>query len=195
MIADLAQSIRELVRVTMGMPANSVRPEAQLAGAGRETEHLATVKVVSETDRGWPSLEYSNVDGTKTSPVNENVDQLKELMVSVNFYRGGKKDAAGMPLYTVEAMNDASRLAQRLRMAAFLELALSLGISFIGPAGSPRDLTSLSGPTWRSRGQVDLRFYAVNRETSQINSIGSGSITTTIRGPGAPVTNTEVITT
>lgn len=194
MIADLAQSIRQIVRVAMGMPANSVRPEAQLAGSGREMEHLATVKVIDESDRGWPSFEYSNVDGTKTSQVNENVDQIKQLMVSINFYRGGKADTAGMPLYTVEGMNDASRLAQRLRMTATRDLALSLGLLFVD-ASKPRDLTSLSGPAWRSRGQVDLRFNVVNRETSQINSIGSGSLTTTIQGPGAPLTDTTEVTT
>lgn len=194
MIGSLAQSIRQLVEAAMGMPANSVRPADQIVGSGRDTEHLATVQILRVNELGWPSLEYANVDGTKTSPVNENVDQLLELVASVNFFRGGNADAAGLPSYTVQAVDDAARLPQRLRMAASLELAQSLGVSFVG-AGSPRDLTGLAGAIWRSRGQIELRFYAVNRETSQINSIGSGSITTTIRGPGAPVTSTEVITT
>ena len=179
MIADVAQSIRQVIRVAMGMDANSVRPAGQLSGAGTQIQHMATVEIIAAPDLGWPAITYENVDGTPDSPVNENVDQLKELTASVNFYRGGNADAAGIATYTTHAMDDASRVEQRLRMSGNADLIRSLGLSFV-KASKPRNLTALENSIWKSRGQIDLTFYVVNRETSQLPSVGSGSVTLTV---------------
>ena len=179
MIADIAQSIRELVRASLGMPANSVKPENQLSGDGTQVQQIATVKIIRTTDLGWPAITTENVDGTGASPVNENVDQLKQIVASVNFYRGGNADAAGIAAWTLRAVDDAARIGQRLRMDASMTLAQSLGLVFIG-AGEARDLTMLENRLWKSRGQVDLTFNVVNRESSQIPSVGSGSVGLTV---------------
>lgn len=179
MIADIAQSIRQVIRVAMGMPPNSVRPENQLSGDGTQIQHIATVKIIDAPDLGWPAVTYENVDDTKTSPVNENVDQLKQIVASVNFYRGGTADNAGQAEWTLRAMDDASRVGQRLGMTANMELMHSLGLYFID-ASKSRDLTEIENSIWKSRGQVDLTFNMVNRETSQLPSVGSGSLTMTV---------------
>lgn len=179
MIADIAQSIRQVIRVAMGMPADSVRPAKQIAGAGTQIQHLASVEIISAPDLGWPAVTYENADDTETSPVNENVDQLKQIVASVNFYRGGNADSAGMAEWTLRAMDDASRVGQRIGMTANMELMHSLGLYFID-AGPARDLTGIENSTWKSRGQVDLTFNVVNRETSQLPSVGTGSLTMTV---------------
>ena len=56
---------------------------------------------------------------------------------------------------------------------------MSLGLT-LKAASKPRNLTALVGSRWKSRGQIDLTFYVVNRESDNIQSIGSGSVTTKI---------------
>lgn len=176
MIADVAQSIRTVIRTVMSMPDNSVVPEDQLsAGAGTETKQMATVKVIASRDVGWPSITRQNVDGTPTSQVTENHDQIKEITASVNFYRGGNPDNAGLAQWTLRAMDDASRVAQRLLLTTTEFLMVSLGLTYVD-SSTPRDLTSLVGTRWKSRGQVDLKFYVVNRESDEIQSVGQGTI-------------------
>lgn len=180
MNADVAQSIRTVIRIALNMPADSVGPAKQtFAGAGTETLHMATVEIQDAPDIGEPAKTYANVDNTPTSQVTENVDQLKEITASVNFYRGGKADGAGLSQWTLRAMDDASRIEQLLKLTSNSQLLLSLGLTFV-KASKPRDLTALVGTRWKSRGQVDLTFYVVNRESDTIQSIGSGSVTTKI---------------
>jgi len=179
-IADVAQSIREVVRMALAMPLNSVGPEGQtFAGAGTETKHMATVEILDAPDLGQPAYTYANVDGTPTSQVTENVDVLKEITASVNFYRGGNPDAAGLAQWTLRAMDDASRIEQLLKLTSNSQLLSSLGLTFV-KASKPRNLKALVGKNWKSRGQIDLTFYVVNRESDNIQSIGSGSVTTKI---------------
>ena len=162
------------------MPVDSVGPEGQtFAGAGTETLHMATVNVIDAPDVGWPAYTFKNADGTPTSQVTENVDQLKEITASVNFYRGGNPDNAGLAQWTLRAMDDASRVAQLLKLTSNAQLLLSLGLT-LKAASKPRDLAALVGSRWKSRGQIDLTFYVVNRESDNIQSIGSGSVTTKI---------------
>jgi hypothetical protein len=174
-IADVAQSIRQIIRVAMGMDADSVRPANQLAGAGTQVQHLATVEIIRTTDLGWPAITTENVDDTDASPVIENVDQLKQVVASVNFYRGGNADAAGIAGWTLRAVDDAARVGQRMAMSATFDLIRGLGLAFID-ASDARDLTALENGLWKSRGQVDLTFNVVNRESSQIPTVGSGSV-------------------
>ncbi len=181
MIADVAQIIRQVIRAALAMPANSVVPEDQLGGAGTEVQHMATVKIVEAPNIGWPSFEYANTDGTPTSTVTEDVDQLKKVMASVNFYRGGAADSAGLAQWTLRAVDDAARIGQLLRLFSNSSLLLGLGLTFVN-SSQERDLTRLVGSRWKSRGQVDLTFYVVNRESDQINSIGSGTVNVKVDG-------------
>lgn len=179
MIADVAQSIRQVVRTAMGMPANSVRPVDTLAGAGTQIQHLATVQILSAPDLGWPAVGGENVDGTPGSAVTQTVDQTKQIVASVNFFRGGKADAAGVASYTTKAVDDAARLPQLLRLSPNVEMLASLGLTFVN-AKPARDLTSLKGELWESRGQVELTLYVINRESAVVGSIGSGSVSLTV---------------
>lgn len=186
MIADVAQSIRQVVRTAMGMPADSVRPADQLAGAGTQIQHMATVQILSAPDLGWPAITGENVDDTPGSAVNQNVDQVKQIVASVQFFRGGNADAAGIAAYTTRAVDDAARLPQLLYLAPNAELLGDLGLAFVD-AKPARDLTTLKGDTWESRGQVELTFYVVNRESAQVGSIGSGSISMTVGSKTIPI--------
>lgn len=179
MIGDIAQSIRQVVRVAMGMGANSVRPADTLAGSGTQIQHMATVQILSAPDLGWPAIGGENVDDTPESAVTQTVDQLKQIVASVNFFRGGNADAAGLASYTTRAVDDAARLPQLLYLAPNAELLASLGLSFVD-AKPPRDLTALKSENWESRGQVELTFYVINRESAVVGSIGSGSVSMTV---------------
>jgi uncharacterized protein DUF3383 len=296
-IDDLNYNVRKLVRTVMAMPENSVRPAKQSVPAGGQMDEIATVDILESPDLGWPAFTYENADDTNASPVNENVDQLKRAVVSVNFYRrpptsgylrgsavsavvsdytaivagafdaaidgvnrqisgldfsgaasmaavadiiqtrlqvalaatkcawdaanarfvvtspstgqtsavlgavaptGGGVDIsavlgltigggaisvnnrAGIARYSNAAFDRASGIAQRLRRSSSVALMASLGLAFVG-ASTPRNLAALvDGDTWESRGQVDLTFYVVNRETSQLPSVGSGSVALTV---------------
>jgi hypothetical protein len=192
-IADLAQSIRQIVRIAMGMPANSVRPEDQVAGVGGQIDHLATVKVMMVDEVGWPAITYSADPDNAPNGLLENVDQLLRLHASVNFYRGGTANNAGIANWTLKAADDAARLPQRLKMTAIHDQLTALGLYFVD-ASHARDLTALLNVAWRSRGQIDLRFYAVNRESAAIGSLGSGTFTTKFRTNGREITDTTTVT-
>jgi hypothetical protein len=92
---------------------------------------------------------------------------------------------AGIARYSNAAFDRASRLPQRLWLNA--ALLTSLGLKFQG-ASPVRNLTALVDGTWESRGQVDLTFAVVNRETAVIQTILSVPLTLKSQAAGGAVT-------
>jgi hypothetical protein len=59
-----------------------------------------------------------------------------------------------------------------------------LGLSFV-TASQPRNLAALvDGDTWESRGQIDLTFAVVARETEAIETILTAPLTTNWQSGG-----------
>jgi len=177
-IADLNRDIRNLVRVVMGMPENSVRPADQIVPAGGQTVEFATVKVIAASDAGLASVSNETVGNVTT----EHVDVHKLATVSVQFFRGSAKDGAGLAKYTNLAMDRAARLVQRLQLSASVELMNSLGLGFLS-ASTPRNLTAVVDTSYESRAQVDLVFDFANRESATVPTILSVPVHVGVQQP------------
>jgi hypothetical protein len=99
---------------------------------------------------------------------------------------------AGIARYSNAAVDRAARLPQRLRMSSAITLMQQLGLAFVS-ASSPRNLTAIiDGDTWESRGQVDLTFAAVNRESEAVETILTVPLTTKSQAPGGAVTTHSI---
>jgi len=101
---------------------------------------------------------------------------------------------AGIARYGNAAVDRASRLPQKLWMESARTLMHALGLAFVS-ASTVRNLTALEGGTWESRGQVDLTFTAVNRESETVETILTVPLTTKSQAPGGAVhTETTEVT-
>ena len=172
----IGKALRDVIEAAMGMAPRTVVPADQSAPAGRVDQGFATYKIIDTKDAAWAEAENATqADGSEL----EAVSVPQYLTVSVNFYRGRnpKTDAAGMPIYSTGAFDQASRLPRRLQLTAFAEALRAAGLGFIG-ASPPRNLAGLADGHWESRGQVDLYISAVALETAPVTVFsGLGGIT------------------
>lgn len=189
MIENATRVICGLVRVVMGMPANSVRPADQIMPTGGQIKEFATVKVVSARDAGRP--ETSEVDAGPLD-VDENVDALKVIVASIQFFKSPAADAVGIARYSTAAFDRAARLRQRLQMAASIELMTGAGLGLLD-VGQARNLATVVDGTYESRGQLDVTFNFAHRETAEVKAILSVPLSTTLQtSDGTKTTTTEV---
>ena len=102
---------------------------------------------------------------------------------------------AGIARYSNAAFDRAARLEHRLRLSSSLALMNSLGLAFVS-ASPPRNLAALvEGDTWESRGQVDLTFTVVARESETVQTILTVPLTMKSQAPGGAVhTDTTEVT-
>lgn len=179
MIEDVTRIVCGLVRVVMGMPANAVRPADQIMPSGGQVAQFATVKIISISDSGRAS---SSLVATSPTVTTEVTDAVKIVVASVQFFRSAAADAAGIARYSRAAFDRAARLRQRLQMSAYVALMRALGLGLL-QVGAARDLTALADDTYESRGQIDLTFSFVNRESAVIQTILTAPVTLSLQ-PG-----------
>lgn len=186
-------AVRDLVRAVMGMPNGSVRPADQMAPAGGQATEIATVKIVSTSEIGHAALTQADAgDDTSTA----SVDQLDEVVASVQFYRSPAKDAAGKATYSNAAFDRAKRLGARLQLPSSVTLMndAGLGLLRVGPA---RNLAALADSIWESRGQIDLTFNVSTIETEAVVTVTDVPVGIVFQPPGKaplPPLSTEVTT-
>jgi hypothetical protein len=179
-----ADCVRELVRRAMEMPANSVRAADQLVPAGGQIDEFAEVRLLTVEDVGTGGAKSIATTGDVPDDTSEErVDQVKRIMASVNFYRAPAADAAGLVVYNSRAFARAASLEQRLQLNDSVALMNQMGL-LLERAGRPRNLTGVIDATFESRGQVDLTFTVVARESAAIQTALSASLTTTVRSAG-----------
>lgn len=174
-------ALRALIAAATGLPTSAVRPANQSAPASKPKEEFATVEITASQDMGQHEQRLERqLDGSFLDYVNV----LREITVSVNFYRGPHRvDAAGNPVYSVGAYDRALRLEARLGLSQFVELARSYRIGFLR-ASRARDLAAIDSAQWESRGQVDLYFSVVAQENAPVSTFaGIGPITITVDNP------------
>jgi len=102
---------------------------------------------------------------------------------------------AGIARYSNAAFDRAARLVQRLRLSQYVATMNAMGLAFVS-ASKPRNLTALvDGDTWESRGQVDLTFTVIARETATVQTVLTVPLTTHSQAPGgAAHTDTAEVT-
>lgn len=182
------QAVRFLIRTALGMPDNSVRPAGQTAPAGGQIQEIATVNILDSDEAGYPGVSVED-DGHGGTVVASEVPEI--FVASVNFYRAPTKDAVGIATYSNAAFDRAARLPQILQKPSNVEIMGQLGLGLL-TWSKPRNLRGLADATWESRGQIDLTFNIINRETDAVDTIGTVPITTTMQPGGTRTSNLEV---
>lgn len=158
------EAIRELIRVSLGMPVNSVRPANQNAPSGGKSEPYATV-LISEYGGGGFEIITVEDEPAPSNNVLETVDGWRTVSASVQFFRAG-------------ALTQARRLGLVLNLSRADELMQlrNLGLVSIGPV---MDLTQVIDTYFEERAQVTLEFNVSAVETASVATFGTFPISVT----------------
>ena len=154
------RKVRELVRLTLGMPENSVRPANQHAPADG-AEQFATVLLSVLTPTGWDDSKFENTAQTPIAvgrPVLETIHGQRRVMASVQFFRGN-------------AYEQALRLSTLLQSSAAQERMANAGLGLVRLTDA-KDLTALNNTKFEPRGQIDLELHLIAGESMQTPTFG-----------------------
>lgn len=193
MITDVSRIIRALLVAVTGLPEADVRPADQVAPSGHQSKEYVTVRIDDVDGMGTPARSHTATGTVPNDVTTEHADQAEVMVVSVDFYRGPNTDGAGIAKYTNKAFDRAARLPQQLALAVNVERMRAAGLGYLG-ASRPRNLSGVVDHTFESRGQIDLTFNVVNRESAPVETILTVPLTAKFQAPGGAVvtTTTEV---
>lgn len=161
-VADINKLIRQFVRETLGMPANSVRPANQLAPTGTNSGQFATVLITLIDPTGYDENKLQNEE-TPSLNVSESVIGQRRMTASIQFFRG-------------DAYTKAARLNALLSMSSATDNLRAMGLGLVN-ASPARNLTAVIDADWEERGQIDIEFHVVAKETQSIPTYGTFPIT------------------
>lgn len=166
---------RGFFRELLGMPENSVRPANQNAPAGGKSEQFATVLVTGLEGSVWGSVKLKDEPAPSLN-VEESVTVQYLVSLSVQFFRG-------------DAYTKAQRLGVLLQLSTAIARMQALGIGLVS-VGTARNLTAVVDTYWEARGQIDLVFHLIARETLSLPTFGTFKIDVS---DGSSTTSSEVI--
>lgn len=161
---DVNRKLRELIRLTLGMPANSVRPANQHSPA-EGTEQFASVLVINVEPTGWDDSRFENTPLTITEagmPVKETIIGQRKIVASVQFFRDN-------------AYEQAMRLGVLLQSSAAQERMELAGFGLIR-ATTAKDLSAVANTLFEPRGQIDLELHLISSESAQTPTFGTFTI-------------------
>lgn len=153
---ELNKRVRQVVRLLLGMPENSVRPANQNAPSGAIDEQYATVLLSTINPTGWDQTELENIDDSLN--VNEQIKGQRLCVASVQFFRG-------------DAYNKATRLQALLKSSKAAELMRARALGFVRTS-SARNLTNVMDTLWEDRGQIDFEFHVIGLEQIELPTYG-----------------------
>jgi hypothetical protein len=151
------QKVREFVRTVLAMPANSVRPANQNVPTTTVDQQFASVLITLIEPSGWDDSRLENEASPSTNVVESIVGQ-RRFVASVQFFRGN-------------AYSQACRLYTLMSMSSSVALLQAAGLGFIR-ASAAKNLTTVIDTYWEERGQIDLEFYLVAKETASTATYG-----------------------
>ena len=164
MNAAMQSSLREAIRIAMGMPLNSVRPSNQHAPAEVTAEEFATVLIINTAPTGQDDSRFRS-----ETPVSNTLDEAqvgqRRVTASVQFYRG-------------EAMDKANALWQALNLSPSLERLQVAGFGLVA-GGTPKDLSALSNTRMEPRAQVDLTLTIISKVAGKADTFGTFPVSVT----------------
>lgn len=151
------QKVRELIRTVLALPADSVRPANQNAPTGTMDMQFATVLITFINPTGWDDSRIEN-EASPSTNVQESVIGQRHFIASVQFFRS-------------DAYTKASRLCTLLSLSSSIDKLQAVGLGFIR-ASAAKNLTTVVDTYWEERGQIDLEFYLVAKETVSTPTYG-----------------------
>jgi hypothetical protein len=156
-VDDINKLIRQFIRETLNMAANSVRPANKTAPTGTQTEQFATVLITLIEPTGQDERKVAN-EASPSTNVSETITGQRHLIASVQFFRG-------------DAYTKACRLETLMSMSSSIDKLQAIGLGFIR-ASPAKNLTAVVDAGWEERGQIDLEFYLVAKEVQSIPTYG-----------------------
>jgi hypothetical protein len=186
--------VRRTCREVLGVVPGYFKPARQRRPAGTTAYDFATVNITSSdlvsvnvsrfgvTD----PLVYGYVPAYATDLV-ELVDPLDQFTASINFYRSGQTDVAGIAVAVAQTMGRARTLVKLLESSAAAERMRAYGLGYI-TASKCRDLSAMVDGNFEDRTQVDLDFYVSDPVVIAINAIAEVDITTKFQSQAGLIT-------
>lgn len=168
---------RTLIRQTMGMPSNAVRPANQAAPVGLPSAPFATVLITDVNSSALAITKQVN-QASPSLLIDESVIVHSIVSLSIQFFNG-------------LAFTQAQRLGVLLQSSAVIERMNVLGIGLL-KIGVARNLTGLIDTFWESRGQIDLEFSLLAREQMVLGTYGTFPLAVHYESPPSTMTK-EVI--
>jgi hypothetical protein len=192
-----------IVRVAADMAANTVRPANQTLPIGDLGYDFATVHVYSQGDAATPEKVGAVADAAEDAvEMDYYLDTYQTFTASVNFWRarraptsadeGAFVDAVGAMEQSQWALYQAQRLSSRFWFPSVRILLHQNGIAFLGQKSAARDLTAVNDTFFESRGQVDLDFGIVARETTKVQFLAALRAQLIVAEPGGDVHTTAI---
>lgn len=145
--------IRTLIRTTLGMSADSVRPANQQAPTGILSQQFATVLILSVdpvTNSAMGAVSSMEDEALPSTNVEESIELQYIVRTSIQFFKGN-------------ALAQARRLSVLFASSAALEAMQKIGLGLLS-VSAIRDLTGLVDTQWEERGQLDVSFTLLARE-------------------------------
>ena len=172
---------RRLCRETIGAPVGYFKPARQRRPVGATNYDFATVSITS-SDLVSINVQRFNADNPRVygyvpsyATQVEVVDPLDKFTASVNFYRSGETDAAGMPIAVAQTMSRARTLVKLLESSESAERMRQYGLGYI-TASQCRDLSALVDGNFEDRTQVDLEFYVSDPVVIGVNAFAEADL-------------------
>ena len=173
--------VRRACRETLGVAEGYFKPARQRRPAGATSYDYATVTI---TRSDMVSVNVQRLSPTdlriaglvpEGAVLVELVDPLDEVTASVNFYRSGATDAAGLPVAVNQTMSRASTLVKLLESSTAAERLRAYGLGYAG-ASAIRDLSDKVDGNYEDRAQVDLTIYASDPVLLVVTAFASAAL-------------------
>lgn len=152
------KAIRDIIGVILNSPGYAIK--ANQKGAPRPVGEYAEVLVVTNSRMGWEQREY--VDNQLDLDLTENIEGMRDIMVSASFFRG-------------ESADNASKVRIGFIRESIQSLLRIIKLGFIS-ASEIRNIDEPLENGWEKRSQFDIVLSAVGTDSDIICSIQSVDI-------------------
>lgn len=152
---QLHDSFRTYLKELLGFPNNYFRVANQNAPVGESP--FATVL--------FSTIQHTGQDEHKFIPIGM-TDQITEIVI------GQRTLFVSVQFFGASAIYNASRLKTLLTLTKSSTKLKTIGLGFI-KSSQVRDLSAIVDTYFEPRGQIDLEFYLIAKETDTLETYGT----------------------
>lgn len=158
--------VRDAVDLLLEEPGYTIK--AKQKGAPRPRGPYASVDFLAGESLGWEQRVFEN--NQSNSDLTENISGLRNITMSINFYRG-------------DAMDNARKVRTSLVRESIQSLFSSAGVGLVSRS-EIRDLDEPLQDGWEKRSQFDLVLNTVGRDSDIVRSIMTADIASEFQARG-----------
>ena len=145
--------LRDVVNLLLASPGYTIK--AKQKGAPRPSVPYADIDFISDNRVGWEQRTFE--DNSGDSDLTETITGMREIMMSVSFYRD-------------EAIDNARKVRIGLIRESIQELFSASGLAYTR-ASEVREISEPFQHGWEERSQFDIVLSAVGTDADIVNSI------------------------